>query len=191
MENLFFLIPLFFIIILVLPLLVKIKLSIDAKSLTGIMVLYLWNIKIRIIRVYVKDNKIFMYSKKKKEIKFSFSSKSVMFMQQFISNLKDKIQPRQICVYSKIGTSDAKNTAVINGNMLILLKTLFCYIKNKKPMCSIDYKIYPSFNNDCFLVCVYSSFVISIFDVLFSFICSVFSLRRYYGKQWELYWWFY
>ncbi len=188
MESLYFLIPLFFIIICVFPLSIRVKLASDLNKKQAIMSIFLWKIKIIILKIYVKDKKLYLLTKrKKKEIEIKLSIKEIYFVESIGENLKDKTTLRKVNFYGKVGLIDAKNTAVTTGSILIVLKSLFAYLKNYKPTCSMSATIQPCYEDSVFVLCAYVSFTITIFDLLFSLIISLFSLRsKAYGKQSKL-----
>lgn len=183
MENLFFLIPLFFVVIFCIPINFRIKVALDFGKKNVVISLFLWKLKVKTLQAYVKGTKIFIKSKKKKQISFSFKSKSMQFMENFMTNLKSKIQPKKICIYSRIGVGDAKDTATLCGLVITLTKTIFCYVKNKKPTCSTNSYISPDFKREMQIFCLYSCLSITLFDILYSLVISLFILRRGYGNR--------
>ena len=179
MESLYFLLALFFIIILFIPLNFRIKGVLNIQSGWLLISIFLWKIKIIFLRLLIKDKTIYITTKKKKkEIQISLSQKQIYFVEQLIENLKNKVQPRKISIYSKIGTFNAAQTALICGSIVAIFKSLFCFVKNKKPTCSMSIHTAPCFNKKVFLICVYSGLTITLFDLIFSLIISLFSLRR-------------
>lgn len=188
MESLYFLIPLFFVIVFVFPLSLRIKVASDLNKKQMIISAFLWKIKLITVKLYVRDNKIYLITKrKKKEIEIKLSIKEIYFVESIGENLKDKTTLRKLAFWGKVGLVDAKDTAVITGTILIILKSLFAYIKNYKPTCSMSANIEPCYENSVMIICAYVSFTITIFDLLFSLIISLFSLRsKAYGKQSKL-----
>ena len=190
MENLYFLIPLFFVVIFCIPINFRIKIAINFNKKNIIFSLFLWKIKIVTLQAFIRGTKIFIKSKKKKQINISFKSKSMQFMENFMTNLKSKIQPKKICIYSRIGLGDAKDTATFCGLVITLAKTIFCYVKNQKPTCSTSSFISPDFKREMQIFCLYTCFSITLFDIVYSLIISLFILRRSYGnRQSKLSWW--
>lgn len=188
MESLYFLIPLFFVVLMVFPLSLRVKLALDVNKKQAITSIFLWKIKLITLKIYIKDNKLYLLTKrKKKEIEIKLSIKEIYFVESIGENLKDKTTLRKVNFYGKVGLDDAKNTAVATGSILIALKTLFAYLKNYKPTCVMSANISPCYENSVFILCAYVSFTITIFDLLFSLIISLFSLRsKAYGKQSKL-----
>lgn len=179
MESLYFLVLLFFIAIIIIPLSLRIKMALNLYESTAIVSIFLWKIKVVTLKIIVKDKSIFILTKKKKkQLEITLSIKQIYFVEQLTENLKDKLQIRKIAVYSKLGFNDAYKTSMFCGAYISLIKTLFCYIKNKKPTCSLSNYVTPCFNKDAFIVCAYLSSAISLFDLLYTLIISLFSLRR-------------
>ena len=178
MESLYFLIPLFFIVLMVMPLNIILKTALNVDDNVLLISIFLWKIKLKTIKLTIQENKIFVITtKKKEEIKLTVSDKQIYFVEQLVNNIKDKIQPRKVCVYAKVGVHDAKNTAIVCGTLCSVVKILFCYLKNKKPTCSMYEQIYPCFNQNICIICGYLSLTISLFDILYSLVISLFSLR--------------
>ena len=188
MESLYFLIPLFFVIVFIFPLAIRLKLAADLNHNQVIVSVFLWKIKVITIKLYIRDNKIYLLTKKKKkEIEITLSIKQIYFVEQLGENLKDKVRPKKIVFWGKIGRDDAKNTAVTCGTIIIPVKSIFSYVKNYKPTCSMQANVQPSYEQNVFMLCVYLNFSITLFDLLFSLIISLFSLRsKAYGRQSKL-----
>ena len=188
MESLYFLIPLFFVIIMVFPLSFRIKFALDSNKKQMIVSAFLWKLKLITIKLCVKNNKIYLITKqRKKEIELKLSIKEIYFVESIGENLKDKTTLRKLEFCGKVGLVDAKDTAVITSSILIILKSFFAYIKNYKPTCSMSANIEPNYNSSVMIICGYASFTITIFDLLFSLIISLFSLRsKAYGKRSKL-----
>ena len=188
MESLYFLIPLFFVMVFVVPLSMRIKFACDINKNQTIISAFLWKLKLITIRLYIKDNKIYLITKhKEKEIEIKLSIKEIYFVESIGENLKDKTTLRKLAFWGKIGLIDAKDTALSTGSLLVALKCIFAYIKNYKPTCSMSANITPIYDDSVLLFCGYLSFSITLFDLLFSLIISLFSLRRKaYGKQSKL-----
>lgn len=185
MESVYFLSLLFFIVILIIPINARIKSALNLYDNAAIISVFIWKFKIITIKLFVRDNSIFILTKKKKkEIEISLSIKQIYFVEQLMENIKDKLQIKKVCIYSKIGLIDAHKTAIMCGTILAVCKTFFCYLKNKKPTCSMETGMQSEFNKKVFILCSYFSSSISLFDLLYSLIISLFSLRR---KQYERY----
>ena len=183
MESLYFLLPLFFIVALVIPLNIKIKLCFNAQNEMVYVSIFLWKLKLVLFKIFSKDKSIIVTTKKhKKEIEFSLSIKQIYFVEQLTNNLKSKTQIKKICIYGKVGLVDAYKTAMACSTLITFIEIIFCYIKNKKPTCSMENNISPCFNKDIMLFSLYASFSITLFDLLYSIVISLFSLR---SKKYE------
>ena len=171
--------PLFFVLILITPINFRLKIVLNVNQKMAYVSIFLWKLRIIFFKLFVRDNSIFVLTKKKKkEIEISLSIKQIYFVEQFLDNLKDKVQPKKIAVYSKIGTNNAHTTAMICGTITALIKMAFSFLKNKKPTCAMDNNITPCFNADIGIFCGYLCFSITLFDLLYSLIISLFSLKR-------------
>ncbi|MBO5884308.1 MAG: DUF2953 domain-containing protein [Clostridia bacterium] len=101
----------------------------------------------------------------------------IYFIDTFIENVKEKVQFRKVCVNSKIGTNNPLSTAISCGTISGIANIIFGYIKNKKYSCSFSNNIIPCFNKQIFLNCIYINISTTIFDLIYSFIISLFGLR--------------
>ncbi len=183
MESLYFLLPLFFIVVIILPLNFRIKLCLNVQKEIIYVSIFFWKFKIVLFKIFFKDKNIIITTKKKKkEIEFSLSAKQIYFVEQLTNNLKSKTQIRKICVYGRVGYYDAYKTAMTCATVNSFIELLFCYLKNKKPTCSMENNICPCFNKEILLFSLYTSLTITLFDLLYSVVISLFSLR---SKKYE------
>ncbi len=183
MESLYFLLPLFFIVVVILPLNFRLKLCFNAQKGIVYVSIFLWKFKLVLFKIFPKDKNIIITTKKhKKEIEFSLSIKQIYFVEQFTNNLKSKTQIRKICVYGRVGYFDAYKTAITCATINSFIELVFCYLKNKKPTCAFKNNVCPCFNRNIMLFSLYTSLTITLFDLLYSVVISLFSLR---SKKYE------
>ena len=169
MESIYLLIPLFLLLILITPLIVNIRLSFNLKSYTGIISIYMFKIKILLVIFRLKDHNIIVHKKSKKsESEFELSDEQKQFIEQFVVQIKDKVNIKTLVSFTRIGTHDALETSLYNGLINSLFAMLFGYIKNQKPYAKIDVVSYPAFNKELFLITFYGKISISFFDILYS-----------------------
>lgn len=178
MESLYFLIPLFFVLILIFPLNISLKLCLDIHKKKGYVSIFLWKLRIILIKVVMRDDKLFIITKKKKkEIELSLSFKQIYFIDYIVENLKDKTRVKKLSINSRIGTKDAYSTAMLCGYVVSIFKWFFAYLKNQKPTASMQINVMPAYNRPVFVICMYLNLTTTLFDLIYSLIISLFSLR--------------
>ena len=185
MESLYFLLPLFFVLLILMPINFKIKTTLNADKKMIYLSIFLWKFKLVLFKIFLNDKKVILYKKKKKkEIEISLSVKQIYFVEQLSNNLKSKTQIHKISFYGKIGLSDAFNTALYCALAISIIETILCYFKNRKPTCSMQNMIMPSYNKKILLFTLYTSVSITLFDLFYSILISLFSLRsKKYAKH--------
>ncbi len=180
MESLYLTIPLFFIIILLIPIQTQIDIKVDGNNKKISMELCVCKIKIVTIKMLYKNNRILLYiNKKQQDINIELSQKQVLFIDQFISNIKDKIQISFFDINAKIGIRyDAYQTAMLCGTLNSLIKMLFAFLKTRKPTSSFCSTVIPIYNKDKFLIKSKICAKISMSELFYSIIVSLLSVRR-------------
>ena len=179
MESLYFLIPLFFVVILVFPISIRLKSSINVSKNLSYLAIYLYKKRLVLFKIMYRDKKLFLTTKrKKKEIDITISMNEIYFIDTFVENLKEKVQFRKVNVNSKIGTNNAMETAISCGLVSSIANIIFGYLKNKKSTYSFSNNIIPCFDKQIYLNCIYISISTTLFDLIYSLIISLFGLRR-------------
>ena len=172
-------------IIIIMPLVINIRISFNLKHQNGIISLYIYKIKLLLVIFRLKDNNIIVNKKNKtSESEVELSEKQKRFVEQFIKQIKDKVNIKRLISYTRIGTFDALETSIYNGLINSMFAMLFGYIKNKKPYAKIDVISYPAYNRQLFLITFYVKICISIFDILYSLFiaCSIEKRRSKYER---------
>ena len=179
MESLYFLIPLFLIILVTFPISLNIRASFNLKNKTGIVSLYVFNIRLTLLMFRLKDNNIVIKKNKKEEIvEFELSEKQNRFVKQFSVQIQNKVNVKNLISYTRIGTKDALETSIYNGIINSVFACVFGYIKNLKPYAKIDVLSYPAYNKDLFIVTLYGKISISLFDFIYSLLMSLIIIKR-------------
>lgn len=180
MESIYLLIPLFLLLVFTIPLIINIRLSFNLKNYTGIVSIYLFKIKIILVIFRLKGHNVIVHKKSKKsESEFELSDKQKRFFEQFIFQIKDKVNIKTLVSFTRIGTQDALVTSIYNGLINSLFAMIFGYVKNLKPYAKIDVVSYPAFNRELFLITLCGKISISFFDILYSFfMASMIEKRR-------------
>ena len=179
MITVILVIVLFFIIILIFPILFKLYFSFDPIKNWGMVVIKLWFIKIEFFTFQLRHSGIIIRTKKeRKQIEYQFSDPKIKFYEYFTLKLKQKTMVKYLDIYSKIGTEDAFESAVLSAFFNIIYNSLFAYVKTLKPSSKVIINSQTCFNEKVFIVRFYSKISISIFDVVTSFFSAIFQNKR-------------
>lgn len=180
MNNLYYLISAFFIVLFLLPVFVKVRVAYNLFENNGVATIFLFGIKIISlkfllygfgIKIY-KDNEI-------KNKKIDFEGEEAIFVQNLIKQIKQKIHLKSLQIYYNIGIDDAFETAMICGYINLIVLIFFTRIKSLKPTASLFLRDNPAFNQSVFQMVFNLKISISLFDIAYSFLNSVIlSLRQ-------------
>ncbi len=173
MQSLYFLIPAVFIILILLPIIMKVKVSFNALENTGVFCLYFFNIKLMYFFFEIKGNEIQLKSENEQEERqIDFSSPELALYEELVMQIKDKTRLKYLEVYYNIGFNDAFLTSMICGYVNIAALILFTAIKNKKPSASLGIYDTVSYNKSVVEIALDLCLSISLFDLAYSFVVS-------------------
>ncbi len=180
MESLYLAIPLFFIVVFLIPIIFQMDIKIDGNNKNIFVTLCVYKMKILSLKMLYKDNKVLLYiNKKQQDLNIELSQKQVLFIDQFISNIKDKIQITIIEVNASIGIKDnAYQTAMTCGTLNLLIYIIFTILKTNKPTASFYSSVIPLYKEDKFLIKTKICVKISMNELLYSVVISLLSVRR-------------
>ena len=179
MQSLWLIVVVFFLILLIIPFFCKVHLSYDILNNLGVLSVYVFFIKIIVLKIKLKGKDIILISEKnKKQIETKISKKQMRFLEQLNAQLKQKIIVRKISAYSRIGTGDAMSSALISGLFTSVVSSLFAYIKNTKKSAKLMVKTEPDYNGNSLIFSFYLSFMITIFDIIYSLIMALTIIKR-------------
>lgn len=180
MESIYLTIPLFFIVLLVIPILIQIDFETDINNKNLTINLCVFKLKVLRVKLLYKNNKILLYiNKKQQDLNLELSAKQVYFIDQFFSNIKDKLQVKLVQINAEIGIKDnAYGTAMYCGTLNSIIKIMFAYLKTKKFTATLTSNIIPKYNYDKFIIKSKISVKISINELLYSVVISLLSVRR-------------
>lgn len=179
MQSLLLIIVVFFLVLIIIPIFAKAHLSYDLIANLGTISFYIFFIKIFAYKIRFKNKNIIIITQKdKKEIETQLSDKQMRFLEQLTSQLKQKIVVRKIYTFARIGTGNAYSSAVITGLFNVIASSVLAKIKNIKKSARIGVFAEPSYNENHLIFSVYGSFMITIFDIIYSLIMSLAIIKR-------------
>ena len=179
MQSFVLIIVVFFLALIIVPMIVKAHISYDFLNNMGAVSFYFFFIKIFAYRLRIKNKNLVLISdKKEKVVETEISDKQMRFLEQLTIQFKQKVIIRKMYVYSRIGTGDAYTTAMANGLFDFIIGSIFGNIKNKKKSANIKICTEPSYNEKHLTICLFGSFMITIFDIIYALILSLLIIKR-------------
>ena len=179
MQSLWLIIVVFFLVVILVPIAIKIHVTYDILNNLGTFSLYIFFIKIFCYKVKIKNKTIILVSSKnKKEIETELSKVQLRFLEQLNVQLKQKLIVKKIAVFSRIGVKDAKNSALLCGFFEAIVCSILAYVKNTKKSAKMLVDCQPDYNGLTLCVGVYGSFAITITDIVYSLIMSAIISKR-------------
>lgn len=179
MQNIWLVIVVFFLVLLIIPIVIKIYASYNLLDNLGVISIYIFFIKIVAYKVRYQDKQIIVFSQKNaKDIPIQISEKKLRFIEQLSSQLKDKIIIRNIMFISRIGVNDACNTALLTGLVSSVVGTIIGLIKNKKHSAKFELINLPEYNGKVFTISTTIKCHITIFDILYALFISLLIVQR-------------
>ncbi len=177
--SLYYLIPTFFILLLVFPVFVEVRLSYNPLYNRGVVALTV--LKKQIFYYIFSFHGKFIELENESETKLQkleFESQEFALMEEFGNQIKDKIRLKKCYMFYNIGTGDAYTSALLCGFINFAVTQVFLFLKSKKPTASFCVYDTVSYNIvTCELAFVVSGSV-SFFDIVYSFIYSVIISKR-------------
>lgn len=174
MNSLYFLIPTFFIILLVLPIFLEIRVSFNVLSKSGVFCIYLFKKKLQYFIFEIDGREIRLKDEQQtQEKQIDFDSPELAFYEELSLQIKDKTRLRFLEIFYNIGLGDAYLTSLICGTLNVAILIFFSSLKNSKPTASLALYNTSSFNKTVAELAVVISLSISLFDVVYSLLNSV------------------
>lgn len=184
MNSLYFLIPTFFIILLVLPIFLEVRLSFNVLDKSGVFCVYLFKKKLQYFIFEIDGKEIRLKDEKQTQQKqIDFDSPELALYEEFAAQIKDKTRLRYLDVFYNIGIGDAYLTSMICGALNVAILIFFTSLKNSKPTASLALYNTSSFNRTVAELAGVINLSISLFDVVYSFIISVILSRKKAHQQ--------
>lgn len=172
--SLYYIIPAVFILLLIFPVLIEVRLSYNPLFNRGVVALFVLKKKIFYYIVSFHGSYIELENENEtKRQKLEFSSPEFAVMEEFGKQVKDKIRLKKLYVFYNIGTGDSFSSAMLCGAINLALTQFFLMIKNKKPTASLCVYDTVSYNKVCSEIALIGQASISLFDIVYSYLYSV------------------
>ena len=174
METLYYLIPLFIILLCMMPICITVKGSYNVFKNRGALGIFIFGKKIKSLRFVLSHMSIKIYEEGEcKEEDINFESKEAILTKNLISEVKEKTKLKLLRVNYNIGIGNAFQTAMICGFINFAILTFFTRLKCAKPTASLLVCDNIAYNQTVFETAVTLKASISLFDLVYSFINSV------------------
>lgn len=179
MESLILLVPLFFIILLVVPIPCTINIGINSVTKRATVNIRILKFRIALILFEVKGNDILLKTEShKEEVELKVSPNEVRFIEQFMVQIKQKLDVKKISFYSNVGIGDSFLTAMLNGFINLLVINIFSFIQSAKPHSTFILENNQDYNNKNLTITMIANISSSVIDIIYSFIMSLVIIKR-------------
>lgn len=182
--NYYLFIPFGILLLFIMPIKMKVRVSFNALEKAGGLGIFLFGIKIQDLIFWIRGNKIVSMKNKKAHSKeIEFDSDSMVFVETFASQLKNKTRLRELSLVYNLGLNDAYLTSMVAGYLNELIVTLFAILKSYRPTASLGMMNNIAYNQKVCTFAIRSRLSISLFDVVYSLARSVMLTRKIYSLK--------
>ena len=180
MQSLFWLFLLFFLILIVVPITINIKISYDPLKNKGVLGFRIFRFKVAFSSFKFKGLGIEVKTRAKKpqEVELKASRKDIIYLKRLIALFRDKLRIHNMFLDCKIGLEDAFQSAVVSGAINSVVCSLFAFVKNFKQTGSIKIKSKTEYNQKIFKIRINFKLSISILDLIYCLLFAFVNTRR-------------
>ncbi len=173
-NSLYFLIPMFIILLLVFPVFAEVRLSYNPIYNRGVVALFLFKKKVIYYIFSFHGGYIELQNEKEtKAEQLQFQSEKFEVVEEFGKQMMDKVKLKKLYIFYNIGVGDAFASSMLCGFINQVFSFFFLFLKSKKPTASFCVYDTVSYNKEVFEMAAVSQISISLFDVAYSFLYSV------------------
>lgn len=177
--NYYLLIPAIIVLIMFFPVQFEVRFSLNFHNLSGAVGAFIFKKKIIHSLIWIKGKKIITRSEGKTNTQeIEFNGKEIIFLEMFTNQIKKKTRLKKLAIYYNIGLNDAFLTCYFCGIVNFIISILFARIKNERPTVTLENNDIVSYNLSIMQASVVLKFSISLFDVVYSLLCSVILTRK-------------
>ena len=179
MQSLYLLIPSFFIVLFIVPLIFEVRLTFNLQEKHGVICVYLFKIKLKYYSYQIDGKNIILKNQKEVLLKtFEFDPSQLVVVKIFKEQLASKARLKELFLNYNIGLDDAFTTAMLCGLINSAVLTFFAGLKNTRPTASMGVYDIVSYNREIFELSLRGKASISLFDVVYSCLLSVILIKR-------------
>lgn len=182
--NYYLFIPFGIVLLLILPIKMKVRVSFNALEKDGGLGVFLFGIKIQDLIFWIRGNKIVSMKNNKAHAKeIEFDSDSMIFIEEFSSQIKNKTRLKDLMLVYNLGVGDAFFTSMVAGYINQFLIIFFSVIKSYRPTARLGMMNNIAYNQKVCTFAVKAQFSISLFDVVYSLARSVMLTKKKYSLK--------
>lgn len=173
------------ILTIIYPFLISFDVRFNILRLKGSVTIKIFN-KIKLeFKIRIKNGYIYINHKNKlRKEKISKTNFNFMFLITLLNQLYFREQFLSFYLKTNFGfVLDSNVTAVVCGYIDVIGKSLLAKLKNNKKSSHIFIDIEPQYNQDIFNVRLENTIRMSIFDILYSLVYTLFGVWRKYEKN--------
>jgi hypothetical protein len=181
MQTLWWLIFVGFVLVIIVPIKMHIRLSYNLHSNRGILGFKVLFFKKRISTFKFKNMTLQIKNrnaKKKKEVEVKIEKEELLYTKRLVAQFRDKLKIKNLNFIASVGTGDAFESAMLSGLINILVTNVFIFIKNFKQTVGVEVKTKPYFNKEMFKFKTDMIISISLFDLVFCFLFALINTKR-------------
>lgn len=177
--NYYLFIPFGIILLLIMPIKMKVRVSFNVLEMSGALGIFIFGIKIQDLIFWFKKNKLVSMKNNKAHSKeLEFDSDSMVFVEVFASQLKNKTHLREISLIYNLGCQDAFLTSMVAGYLNQAIVDAFAIIKSYRPTARLGMLNNIAYNQKVCTFALRSRLSISLFDVVYSLARSVMLTKK-------------
>lgn len=162
----------------------RVKVSFNCLDKTGGLGIFLFGIKIQDLIFWIRGNKLVSMKNHKAHAKeIEFDSDSMIFVEEFSGQIKNKTRLKDLLVLYTLGVGDAFASSMVAGYINEFLVTFFAIIKSYRPTARLGMMNNITYNQTVCTFAVNANFSISLFDVVYSLARSVMLTKKRYSLK--------
>lgn len=181
MQSIYLTILALIIVLVIVPIPFGGKLTYSPYKNFGVLVFKILGKKVRVATFSLDGLGVIITTKKGveyQEFDISVSKHQIIYVQNLLKQLADKIKIKNMYYISRIGTGDAMKTSLTIGLLNQLFCGIFGFLKNNKQTASIVVRSFPEWDKKVFCVACGFNVSISVYDLLFCLIYANLKSRR-------------
>ncbi len=174
----------FAVLVVVLPILMEAKISVNPMLNIAVVAIYIFKIKVFCKIAKFEKGCIKLSNEKGTKVKeLKLKGGEIDFLKKFGQSTIDKMKLKKVYVIYNVGLGDAFSTAMLCGHLNLFLDLFFVYLKNKKPTATLEIFDNVSYNNnvgEIALKCSFSICLLDLFGALVYALSTKIAQRRVY-----------
>lgn len=170
---LLYLIPFVFVVVLIFPIILEIRVSYNPIFNRGVVSLYFFKINFTYFFVSVCNGGLMIENEKtKKKIDIKFSDQKFEVVEELWRQMIDKVKLKKLLMFYSIGFGNAFDNAMLCGAINQIIIQIFLFVKSKKPTANLGLFDNVSYNTSTFEIAVRAQISLTFCDLVYSFLLA-------------------